>query len=70
MRLEQTMTPLPMRFIVHDLDAGVRFYSAMFASAPDERKPSYAKWTLGRFGASVTVLAPRRSRGLAGTASR
>lgn len=55
------MNPRHMRFVVHDLDAGVRFYSAMFASAPAERKPGYAKWTLGRFGASVTVLARRPS---------
>jgi hypothetical protein len=66
MRLEQTVNARQIRFIVEDLDAGVRFYSAMFASAPAERKPGSAKWTLGRFGASVTVLARRPSRGLTG----
>lgn len=64
------MTPLPLRFVVRDLDAGIRFYSAMFARAPAELKPGCARWIIGRFGASVTVLARRPPRGLTGTASR
>lgn len=38
------------RFHVHlgvrDLDASIRFYSALFASAPTVREPDYAKWLL------------------------
>ncbi|HEY5970953.1 MAG TPA: ArsI/CadI family heavy metal resistance metalloenzyme [Pseudoxanthomonas sp.] len=38
------------RFHVHlnvtDLDAGVRFYSELFASEPKVLKPDYAKWML------------------------
>lgn len=36
------------RFHVHvavqDLDAGIRFYSALFGAEPTVRKPDYAKW--------------------------
>jgi catechol 2,3-dioxygenase-like lactoylglutathione lyase family enzyme len=36
------------RFHVHvgvqDLDASIRFYSALFGSEPSVRKPDYAKW--------------------------
>ena len=39
------------RFHVHvsvdDLDANVRFYSAMFGAPPAILKPDYAKWMLG-----------------------
>ncbi|MGQ0798537.1 MAG: ArsI/CadI family heavy metal resistance metalloenzyme [Pseudomarimonas sp.] len=38
------------RFHVHlnvaDLEAGIRFYSALFATDPTVRKPDYAKWML------------------------
>jgi catechol 2,3-dioxygenase-like lactoylglutathione lyase family enzyme len=38
------------RFHVHvavkDLEASIRFYSQLFASAPAVRKPDYAKWML------------------------
>ena len=38
------------RFHVHlnveDLDAGIRFYSALFAAEPTVRKSDYAKWML------------------------
>jgi len=38
------------RFHVHlnvaDLDASVRFYSALFAVEPTVLKPDYAKWML------------------------
>jgi catechol 2,3-dioxygenase-like lactoylglutathione lyase family enzyme len=31
---------------VHDLDQSIRFYSALFASAPSVKKDDYAKWML------------------------
>ena len=38
------------RFHVHvavdDLDANIRFYSAVFGSGPSVLKPDYAKWML------------------------
>jgi catechol 2,3-dioxygenase-like lactoylglutathione lyase family enzyme len=38
------------RFHVHlnvaDIDASIRFYTALFASEPSVRKPDYAKWML------------------------
>lgn len=38
------------RFHVHlnvaDLDAGIRYYTALFAAEPDVRKPDYAKWLI------------------------
>ena len=54
------------RFHVHlnvaDLDASVRFYSALFASAPTVLKPDYAKWMLEdprvNFAISNTGRAP------------
>jgi hypothetical protein len=54
------------RFHVHlnvaDLDAGVRYYSALFATEPTVRKPDYAKWLLEdprvNFAISATGRAP------------
>ena len=54
------------RFHVHlnvaDLDAGIRFYSALFAAEPAVRKPDYAKWMLDdlriNFAISNTGRAP------------
>ena len=54
------------RFHVHlnvaDLEAGIRFYSALFASEPSVRKPDYAKWMLEdpriNFAISNTGRAP------------
>ena len=54
------------RFHVHlnvaDLDAGIRFYSELFASEPSVRKPDYAKWMLEdpriNFAISSTGRAP------------
>jgi catechol 2,3-dioxygenase-like lactoylglutathione lyase family enzyme len=54
------------RFHVHvavsDLEASVRFYSAMFATEPTERKTDYAKWMLDdpriNFAISQRGLAP------------
>ena len=54
------------RFHVHvavsDLEASVRFYSAMFAAVPTVHKPDYAKWMLEdpriNFAISQRGLAP------------
>jgi catechol 2,3-dioxygenase-like lactoylglutathione lyase family enzyme len=54
------------RFHVHlnvaDLEASIRFYSALFASEPSVRKPDYAKWMLEdpriNFAISNTGRAP------------
>lgn len=54
------------RFHVHlnvaDLDAGIRYYSALFAAEPAVRKPDYAKWLLEdprvNFAISATGRAP------------
>jgi catechol 2,3-dioxygenase-like lactoylglutathione lyase family enzyme len=54
------------RFHVHlnvaDLEAGIRFYSALFAAEPSVRKPDYAKWMLEdprvNFAISNTGRAP------------
>ena len=54
------------RFHVHlnvaDLDAGIRFYSTLFAAAPTVRKADYAKWMLEdprvNFAISNTGRAP------------
>jgi len=54
------------RFHVHlnvaDLEASIRFYSALFASEPTVRKPDYAKWMLDdprvNFAISNTGRAP------------
>ena len=40
------MKRLHVHVSVKDLDASVRFYSQLFASAPTVRKPDYAKWML------------------------
>jgi hypothetical protein len=52
------MNPLEINFAVYDLVAGVRFYSAMFASEPAERKSDYAKWMIDDPNVSFTVFAP------------
>ena len=54
------------RFHVHvavsDLEASIKFYSAMFASEPSVHKPDYAKWMLDdpriNFAISQRGLAP------------
>ncbi len=54
------------RFHVHvavsDLDASIKFYSAMFATGPTVHKPDYAKWMLDdpriNFAISQRGLAP------------
>jgi catechol 2,3-dioxygenase-like lactoylglutathione lyase family enzyme len=54
------------RFHVHlnvaDLEAGIRFYSALFAAEPTVRKPDYAKWMVDdprlNFAISNTGRAP------------
>jgi hypothetical protein len=46
-----------INFAVYDLVAGIRFYSAMFASEPAERKPDYAKWMIDDPRVSFTILA-------------
>lgn len=40
------MKRLHIHLAVNDLDASVRFYSGLFASAPSVLKPDYAKWML------------------------
>lgn len=40
------MKRLHVHVAVDDLAAGIRFYSALFASEPTVRKPDYAKWML------------------------
>ena len=57
------MNPLQVNFAVHDLAAGVRFYSAMFASAPAVLKPDCAKWVLNDPRVSFTIVAPGAARG-------
>jgi hypothetical protein len=47
-----------MNFAVYDLVAGIRFYSAMFASEPAELKPDYAKWMIDDPRVSFTIFAP------------
>jgi hypothetical protein len=50
------MNPLQVNFAVHDLAAGVRFYSAMFASGPAVLKPDCAKWMLNDPRVSFTIF--------------
>lgn len=56
------MNPLHVNFAVDDLAAGVRFYSAMFASAPAVLKPDCAKWTLDDPRVSFTIFTSDASR--------
>lgn len=51
-----------VNFAVDDLAAGIRFYSAMFASAPAVLKPDCAKWTLDAPRVSVTIFTSGTSR--------
>jgi hypothetical protein len=56
------MNPLQVNFAVDDLAAGIRFYSAMFASAPAMLKPDCAKWTLNAPSVSFTIFISETSR--------
>jgi hypothetical protein len=56
------MNPLQVNFAVDDLAAGIRFYSAMFASAPAVLKPDCAKWTLNTPRVSFTIFISETSR--------
>jgi hypothetical protein len=49
------MNPLQINFAVHDLVAGVRFYSAMFAREPAVLKAGYAQWMLDEQRLSFTI---------------
>jgi catechol 2,3-dioxygenase-like lactoylglutathione lyase family enzyme len=40
------MKRMHVHLSVHDLDASIRFYSALFAAPPAVHKPDYAKWML------------------------
>lgn len=40
------MKRLHVMLKVEDLEASIRFYSALFAAEPTKRKPDYAKWML------------------------
>jgi len=40
------MKRLHVMLKVRDLDASIRFYSALFGAEPTKRKPDYAKWML------------------------
>lgn len=51
------MPHLQINFAVHDLVAGVRFYSAMFARDPAELKPDYATWMIDDPRVSFTIFA-------------
>ena len=51
-----------VNFPVDDLAAAIRFYSAMFASAPAVLKPDCAKWTLNAPRVSFTIFTSRASR--------
>ena len=61
------------RFHVHlnvtDLDASIRFYTQLFATAPSVLKPDYAKWMLDdprvNFAISHTGRAAGREAGIA-----
>jgi hypothetical protein len=55
-REESRMNARPVNFAVDDLAAGIRFYSAMFASAPSVLKPDCAKWTLDAPRVSFTLF--------------
>jgi len=50
------MNPLHVNFAVHDLAAGVRFYSAMFAGGPAVLKPDCAQWMLNDSRAHFTIF--------------
>jgi hypothetical protein len=51
------MNALQVNFVVHDLAAGVRFYSAMFVSEPAVLKSDFAKWMLNDPRVSFTICA-------------
>jgi len=50
------MNARQVNFAVDDLAAGIRFYSAMFASAPAVLKPDCAKWTLNAPRVNLTIF--------------
>ncbi|MFZ3259840.1 MAG: hypothetical protein WA135_03100, partial [Thiobacillus sp.] len=56
------MTARQVHFPVHDLAAAIRFYSAMFASAPAVLKPDCAEWTLHAPRVHFTIFTSDASR--------
>lgn len=56
------MNARQVNFPVHDLAAAIRFYSAMFASAPAVLKPDCAKWTLKEPRLSFRIFTSDASR--------
>lgn len=50
------MSARQVSFPVHDLAAAIRFYSAMFASAPAVLKPDCATWKLKESRVSFTIF--------------
>ena len=56
------------RFHVHvnvrDLDASIRFYSNLFAAAPDVVKPDYAKWMLDDPRVNFAISRRERASGV------
>src|SRR5688500_8962909 len=46
---------------VHDLDASIRFYSNLFATAPSVVKPDYAKWMLDDPRVNFAISAGRHA---------
>lgn len=56
------------RFHVHlhvaDLEAGIRFYSTLFAADPAVRKPDYAKWMLDDPRLNFAISDTGRSAGI------
>ena len=57
------MNAQQVNFAVYDLAEAIRFYSAMFASAPAVLKPDCAKWMLNDPRVSFTIFAPDAARG-------
>src|SRR5690606_28645777 len=49
---------------VHDLDASIRFYSNLFATAPSVVKPDYAKWMLDDPRVNFAISRRDRAAGL------
>lgn len=50
------MSARQVNFPVHDLAAGIRFYSAMFAREPAVLKPDCATWKLKESPVSFTIF--------------
>ncbi len=58
------MSRLHVHIAVDDIEHNIRFYTALFGSAPDVRKPDYAKWELADPAVNFAISARGRSSGL------